>query len=221
MLTMPVPYAQLCTLGASVMLLTTLIPLWRRHVPAYVSAYKWQSIILAGVAALVAHAADVRELYFISVLVLLVRAVVMPHLLGKMQERIGQLAESDPYLNVPASLLIAALLVVIAYGATRAAVLVATLPTRGAMPLAIAVILVSIFIIASRKKAVSQIIGFLMLENGIALLSVVASYGVPLAVELGVFLDALLGFLVMQVFVFDIHETFESVDVDQLNRLKH
>jgi hydrogenase-4 component E len=213
--------AQLCTLGSSVVLLTALIPLWRRHVPAYISAFRWQSIGLAGVTALVGFAADVHELYYISALILLVRAVAMTFLLQKMQGRIGQPVELDPYLNVPASLLVAALLVGIAYWVTRPAVLVAVVPTRSSMPLAMGVILVSIFVIASRKKAISQIIGFLMLENGIALLSVVASYGVPLAIELGVFLDAVLGFLVMQVFVFDIHETFESVDVDQLNRLKH
>ena len=67
----------------------------------------------------------------------------------------------------------------------------------------------------------TQIVGFLMLENGIALLAVLGTYGVPLIVELGVLLDVLMGFLVMQVFVYHIHETFEIIDVEQLNRLKH
>ena len=214
-------FAQLSTLGASAVLLTALIPLWRRHVPAYISAFKWQSVALALVTTTVGFAAEVHELYVAAALIVGVRVIAMPILLRKMQARIGPLIELDPYLNVPASLLVAALLVGVAYGVARPAVLVATLPTSGAMPLAIAVVLVSLFVIASRKKAISQIIGFLMLENGITLLSVVASYGVPLAIELGVFLDALLAFLVMQVFVFDIHETFESIDVDQLNRLKH
>jgi hydrogenase-4 component E len=84
-----------------------------------------------------------------------------------------------------------------------------------------AIVFIGLFIIVSRKKAISQIVGFLMLENGIALLAVLGSYGVPLIVELGVSLDALMGFLVMQVFVYHIHETFESIDVEQLNRLKH
>ena len=84
-----------------------------------------------------------------------------------------------------------------------------------------AIVFISLFILVSRKKAITQIVGFLMLENGIALLAVLGSYGVPLIVELGVSLDALMGFLVMQVFVYHIHETFESIDVEQLNRLKH
>src|SRR5207244_8730028 len=95
------------------------------------------------------------------------------------------------------------------------------LPTRAALPPAMGLVFVSLFVIVSRKKAVTQIIGFLMLENGITLLAVLGAYGVPLIVELGVFLDALMGFLVMQVFVYHIHETFESIDVDELSGLKH
>jgi hydrogenase-4 component E len=60
-----------------------------------------------------------------------------------------------------------------------------------------------------------------MLENGIALLAVLGTYGIPLVVEIGVFLDLLLGFMVMQLFVYRIRETFESIDVEQLGRLKH
>ena len=73
----------------------------------------------------------------------------------------------------------------------------------------------------SRKKALTQVVGFLMLENGLALLAVLGTYGIPLIVELGVFLDVLMGFLVMQIFIYQIHETFESIDVEQLNRLRH
>jgi hydrogenase-4 component E len=95
------------------------------------------------------------------------------------------------------------------------------LPTRAGMPLAMGLVLVSLFVVISRKKALTQVIGFLMLENGLALLAVLGTYGIPLIVELGVFLDVLMGFLVMQIFIYQIHETFESIDVEQLNRLKH
>jgi len=61
----------------------------------------------------------------------------------------------------------------------------------------------------------------LVLENGIALLAVLGTYGIPLIIELGVFLDVLMGFLVMQVFVYQIQDTFESIDVDQLSELRH
>jgi hydrogenase-4 component E len=89
------------------------------------------------------------------------------------------------------------------------------------MPMAMGLLFISLFIIVSRKMAITQVIGFLMLENAIALLAVLATYGVPLIVELGVFLDALMGFLVMQIFLYDIHETFSAADVDVLKRLRH
>ena len=79
----------------------------------------------------------------------------------------------------------------------------------------------SLFIIVSRRKAITQVIGSLMLENAIALVAVVGTYGVPVLVEFGVFLDALMGFLVMQIFVYQIHETFDTIDVEQLTRLRH
>jgi hydrogenase-4 component E len=89
------------------------------------------------------------------------------------------------------------------------------------MPLALGLVLVSLFVLVSRKKAITQVIGFLMLENGLALLAVLGTYGIPLIVELGVFLDVLLGFLVMQIFVYQIHETFDSIDVERLRQLRH
>jgi len=111
------------------------------------------------------------------------------------------------------------LLVLFAYIVTRPVVEVSQLPTRAGMPLAMGLIFVSLLVIISRKKALTQVIGFLMLENGIALLAALGTYGIPLIVEVGVFLDALMGFLVMQIVVYRIQQTFESLDIEQLNRL--
>jgi len=112
-------------------------------------------------------------------------------------------------------------LVLFGYAIMRPVVAASDLPTRAGMPLAMGLVLVSLFVVVSRKKALTQVVGFLMLENGIALLAILGTYGIPLIVELGVFLDALMGFLVMQIFVYRIHETFETIDVDQLDRLRH
>ena len=115
--------------------------------------------------------------------------------------------------------MIGGLLVVLAYIVTWPILDVSRLPTRAGMPLAMGLIFVSLFVIISRKKALTQVIGFLALENGIALLAMLGTYGIPFIVEMGVFLDALMGFLVMQIVIYRIQETFESIDVEQLNRL--
>jgi hydrogenase-4 component E len=88
------------------------------------------------------------------------------------------------------------------------------------MPLAFASVLIGFFIMVNRRRAVTQILGFLMLENGIFLLALLATYGVPLIVEMGVFLDVLVAVLIMEVFVYHIKDNFDSIDVGELGKLK-
>jgi hydrogenase-4 component E len=214
-------FSQLSVLGSSLTLLCAFILLGRRGVPAYVDAFAWQSIVLAGVTTVVAYYGRRPELYWVAGLLVIVKSVAIPRLLQRMERRFPAERELEPYVNTATSLVIAGLLVLVGYGISRPLVALSRLPTRAGMPLAMGLILVSLFVLVSRKKAITQVIGFLMLENGLALLAVLGTYGIPLIVELGVFLDALLGFLVMQIFIYRIHETFESIDVERLSRLRH
>lgn len=214
-------FSQLVMLGSSGMLLTSLVVLWRKGIPAYISAYTWQAWLLAGVTATVGYFGGERELYWVVVALVMLKGVAIPALLRSMQRRFATQPITTPYVNTEISLLIAALLVMFAYVIARPWMAVTDLPTREGLPLAIALLFVSLLVLVSRKKAITQVIGFLMLENAIALLAVVGTYGVPLLVEFGVFLDALMGFLVMQIFVYQIHETFDTIDVEQLARLRH
>ncbi len=214
-------FAQLVVLESSLALIFGLVLLWRRGVPAYVNAFTWQSLVLAAVAATVAWFGRHAELYVVAALLVAVKGIAIPRLLGRMERRFSTERELAPYVNTATSLVVAGLLVLFGYAVMRPVVAASTLPTRAAMPLAMGLVLVCLFVVVSRKKALTQVIGFLMLENGIALLALLGAYGIPLIVELGVFLDALMGFLVMQIFVYRIHETFETLDVDQLDRLRH
>jgi hydrogenase-4 component E len=214
-------FSQLVDLGGSAMLVTALIVLWRRGVLAYITAYRWQSWLLGGITACVGYFSGDTPLYAVAVALILLKGVAIPHLLRAMARRFGAQRELQPYVNTETSLLAAGLLVLFAYAIARPLMAATVLPTRGGLPLAMALLFVSLFIMVSRKKAITQVVGFLMLENAIALLAVAGTYGVPLLVELGVFLDALMGFLVMQIFVYHIHDTFETIDVEQLTRLKH
>ena len=175
----------------------------------------------AALTAAVGYFGNDPELYVVAVLLFGIKAVAIPRLLRRVSQRFSAGRESAPYVNTATSLVVSGLLVLLAYAAARPLEAVADAPTRAGMPLAMGLLFVSLFVIVSRKKAITQVIGFLMLENGIALLAVLGTYGVPLIVELGVFLDALMGFLVMQIFLYDIHETFSTIDVDVLKRLKH
>jgi hydrogenase-4 component E len=213
-------FAQLSMLGSSLVLITGFMLLWRRGLSAYIDAFAVQSAALGATTALVAYFGGHAELFWVAGLLIAIKAVGIPILLRRMARRFGPERELAPYVNTATSLLVGGLLVLLAYVVMRPVVLLSQLPTRAGMPLAMGLVFVSLFVVTSRKKALTQVIGFLMLENGIALLAVLGTYGIPLIVEIGVFLDALMGFLVMQIFVYQIHETFESLDVEQLNRLR-
>lgn len=213
-------FNQLSMLGSSVVLIAGFLLLWRRGLAAYVDAFALQSAALGVTTALVAYFTGNHELYWVAGLLIAIKAIGIPILLRRMARRFGTERELAPYVNTATSLLVGGLLVLLAYVVMRPIVQLSQLPTRAGMPLAMGLVFVSLFVIVSRKKALTQVIGFLMLENGIALLAVLGTYGIPLIVEIGVFLDVLMGFLVMQIFVYQIHETFESLDVEQLNRLR-
>lgn len=213
-------FAQIATLMSSVVLLLGVTLLWRRSLRAYIDAFRWQSAVLAALFVIIGYFGDDPELYFVAAFFVVLKVVILPVYLQRLQRRVGAEGEVEPYVNVATSLILAGLLVLFAYAITLPLVEVSTLPTRDALPLAMGLIFVGLFVLVTRKKALTQIVGFLVLENGIALLAALGTFGVPLIIEMGVFLDVLMGFLVMQVFVYQIHGTFESIDVDQLSQLK-
>jgi hydrogenase-4 component E len=214
-------FSQVAVLGASGVLLCGIILLWRRGVEAYIAAFTWQSTVLALLTASVGYFGSDEQLYWVAGVMFAIKGVAIPRLLRGVVRRFKPARERDPYVNTATSLVVSGLLILLAYAAARPLQAIAEAPTRAGMPLAMGLMFVSLFIIVSRRKAITQVIGFLMLENAIALLAVLGTYGVPLIVELGVFLDALMGFLVMQIFLYDIHHTFSTIDVGVLNRLRH
>lgn len=210
----------LTTLGASAVLLFGIALLWRRSLRAYVHAFRWQSAVLSVLFLIVGYFESDRELYLVAALFFILKVLVIPRFLVRLYQKVGGEGEVQPYVNYAASIVISGLLVLFAYLITRPLVSVSQLPTRGGIPLAVALIFVGLFVVVTRRKALTQIVGLLVLENGIAMLAVLCTYGIPLVVEMGVFIDVLIGFLAMQVFVYHIHGTFESIDVEELNKLK-
>ncbi|MDQ1300151.1 MAG: hydrogenase-4 component [Chloroflexota bacterium] len=214
-------FAQLATLGASLTLLLGLILLWRRTLASYIQAFRLQSVVLAAIFLVVAYFTREAELALVAIVLLALKAALLPRWLNRLRLRIGVETEVAPYLNVTTSLLVAGLLALLAYALTRPLVQASALPTRAGLPLAVGLIFIGLFVIITRRKALTQVVGFLVMENGIALLAVLGAYGVPLIIELGVFLDLLMGIIVMQVFIYHIQDTFDSIDVDQLNQLRY
>ncbi len=217
----PFLFAQLATLGTSLALLFGILVLWRRNLHSYIDAFQGQSAVLALLFVIIGYFGQDPELYLVAAFIFALKVIIIPRYLARLEKQVGVEKESEPYINIPTSLILAGLLVLLAYVVTRPLVQVSALPTRGGLPLAVGLIFIGLLILITRKKALTQVVGFLILENGLTLLAGLGTYGIPLIVELGVFLDVLMGFLVMQVIIYHIHGTFESIDVEQLNQLKH
>jgi len=88
------------------------------------------------------------------------------------------------------------------------------------IPLAVSTIFFGMLMMTTRKKAINQVLGLLLIENGLFLMGVTITFGMPLLVEIGVFFDALVGVVIMGVFVFKIRGAFESIDADDMTVLK-
>ena len=212
-------YASALGLAASVVLLAAVVTLWRRSVHAIVRALAVQGVALAGVAAVLGLHHHDPGLLFVALLVLAAKAIVIPMLLSRVVQADPASRETQPLVNVPASLVAAGALTFLAFAASRS--ITALVPTTAGrlIPLGVAAMLVGFFSLVTRRKVVSQIVGVLLVDNGVALVAFLATAGVPLLVELGASLDVLLAVIVLQVLAIQLRSRLGSFDLDQLTEL--
>ena len=150
----------------------------------------------------------------------LLRTVLLPWLLNRAlgAEPRGQ-REATPLVNTTASLLIAAALTVIAFAVTRPVISLDPGAAAGAVPAAFAVVLLALFVMVTRRHAISQAAGFLMLDNGIAATAFLLTDGVPLIVEFGASLDVLFAVIVIGVLTGRMRRKFGGAELDALHEL--
>jgi hydrogenase-4 component E len=192
----------------------------QRFAPAvYVLAA--QSIALAGIAALVALATGELHIWLVAGLTLAVKGGVTPRILFYIIDRIKVRRELVPVLPVRLALVLAVGLTLLAYTVTGPLALPSAVATRHALPAAVAAILLGGLLMVTRRKALMQIVGLMVMENGLYLAAIAVTAGMPLLVELGISFDLLLGALVMGVIVFRINQTFDTINTDRLRRLRH
>lgn len=211
---------QLLDLACGAFLLAAVLVLWRSQLTVTIRVFAVQGIALAGIVAVLAAQQRSAELAAVAVGVLVLRAAVLPWLLRRaLAGPAPAQRESRPLLGVAASLLAAAVLVIVAYAVSAPLVALAPSPATRAVPLALAVVLIGFLVLVSRRRALSQLVGFLLLDNGITAIGFLTTAGVPLVVELGVSLDVLLAVLVLQILATRMRATFGGTDLGELREL--
>ena len=213
-------YVQLLDLACGAFLLAGVLVLWRRDLAAIVRLFAAQGVALGCLVAVLGVEEGSAEVIGLAAGIGLLRAVVLPWLLRRAMAAGGAGRETDPRVNVAASLVIAALLALLAYAVTRPVVELDPAPAVQAVPVALTVVLIGLFVLVTRRRALSQVVGFLLVDNGITALAFLTTSGVPLIVELGVSLDVLLAVLVLQVLTARIRAAFGDTDLDDLRELR-
>lgn len=213
-------YVQLLDLVCGALLLTAVLILWRRELVVIIRVFALQGLALAALVAVLAGREGAADLWAVAVLILLLRAGVLPWLLRRALADAGDTArETRPLVNVAASLLTAAVLALLAYAVSRPLVEFARSPAIQAIPVGVTVVLIGFFVLVTRRRALSQLVGFLLLDNGITTVGFLTTTSVGLLVEAGISLDVLLAVLVLQILTTRIRETFGDTDLDELREL--
>jgi hydrogenase-4 component E len=210
---------QLLNVASGLFLLTAVGVLWRRQVSSLITLLTAQGLMLTGIAGLLAAQRHSSEALTVAVGVGVLKAGIIPWMLRRVHARVPDARETRPLVNVSASLLAAAGLTLLAYAAAKPLVALAQSPSAHATPVGFAVALLGFFLAATRQRAISQIIGLLLIDNGIAAVAFLATGGVPLIVELGVSADLLLAVLVLQLLSSRLHAAFGPTDLDELREL--
>ncbi len=156
----------------------------------------------------------------VALLVVGMKAVAIPWALARTASATGAVREEAPLVNPTAGLLAATALTVLAYVASLPIMAVAEGPAVAVVPVGLALMLIGFLVLLTRRSALSQLIGFVMLDNGIAATAFLTSGGVPLIVELGVTLDVLLVVLILRVLTGRLQLATGGTDLDDLRELR-
>jgi hydrogenase-4 component E len=211
---------RLIPLLAAMMLVSQLLLLAQRMLVTVIRVFAVQSLLLAAIAGVVGYTYHAGHVLLVAVLTVAGKVLFLPWLLGRLIRRMSIEQEISPWMNVPASLFLCGGLTFLGYLVARP---FTSLERLGGNTLAVAVALVltGFFLLLNRRKAVTQVLALMTMENGVMLAAIAfSSYGMPLVVELGIFSDVVVAVMVLGLLVFRIRETFASMDTSRLNELR-
>jgi len=212
--------AQINSVMAALILLTAFGLLVQRRILALLHLFAWQGFFLCVSTAIVGYVTGEHHLFISSLLTLTLKVIVLPYILYALINKLKIRKEIETLVNIPMTMLIGIALVIFSYHLTAPITQLSTLMTRSTLAVALATVMLGLLMMVTRRHAVTQIIGFLALENGLFFAATSATYGMPMVVELGVALDLLIAAFIFGIFFFHINTTFDSLDVDQMARLK-
>ena len=201
------------------LVLVSFLMLYQDRLSALLNTYALHALVLALSVAWQAHIQHAPHLYVTAAIALAFKALVIPLTLHRIVRRLGIHREIETVVGIGLTMLagmaLVALAMVVMLGVTADAHPLA----RQDLAFALAVVLLGLLLMVTRRNAVSQVVGFMALENGLVL-AATGARGMPLVVEISVAFSILIAFIVIGIFLFRIRERFDTVDVQALDRFR-
>jgi hydrogenase-4 component E len=211
---------QLINLFATLILLLAFAMISQRRILSLINLFMFQGAALVATSFLLGYATQQPDLYVSGTLTLVLKVIFIPWMLHRMIARLNVRWDVETLLNIPTTMLIGIALVIFAFSLALPVSRLSDSMAGGSLGIALACVLLSFMMMITRSKAVPQVIGFLSMENGLIFAATTVTNGMPMIVELGIALDVLVGVLILGVFMFQIREKFDSLDIRHLEVLK-
>ncbi|GAB1235361.1 formate hydrogenlyase [Ferrigenium sp. UT5] len=211
---------QLVNLLAAMLLLIMFAMLTQRRILSMINLFAWQGLLLTLSTAIVAYSTHQHHLYYSAGLTLVLKVLLLPWLLHRLMRKLNVRWDVETLINIPTTMLVGLALVIFAFNLAAPISQMAEGITRGLIGIALAGVLLSLLMMLTRRKAVTQVVAFLALENSLFFAATSATHGMPLVVEFGIALDVLVASFIFGIFFFQIRETFDSLDISNMEKLK-
>ncbi len=212
--------SQIINLLAAILLLLSFAMLTQRRILTLINLFALQGLTLTLSTLVVAYGTGQHHLYYSAALTFVLKVLLLPWVLHRLIRKLSAKWDVETLINIPTTMLIGIALVILAFNVALPISQLAGTIAKSTLGIALACVLLAFLTMITRSKAVPQVIGFLAMENGLVFAATSATYGMPMVVEFGIALDVMVGMVILGVFIFQIRERFDSLDIRHLEKLK-
>ncbi len=211
---------QFINLCATLILLLSFAMISQRRIVTLINLFMLQGVALVAASFLLGYVTNQPDLYLSGALTLVLKVMFIPWMLHRIIRKLNVRWDVETLFNVPTTMLVGIVLVIFAFSLALPVSRLSGSIAGSSLGIALACVLLSFMMMITRSKAVPQVIGFLSMENGLMFAATTVTSGMPMIVEFGIALDVLVGVLILGVFMFQIREKFDSLDIHHLETLK-
>lgn len=205
-------------------LLTSFVLMANKRIKSYIRTFRLQSALIALTAGIMGFKSVISEgswdVLVVSVIIIALKVIYIPNLLHKTFASVEYKVEKDFFFNIPLLILVCCGLVVFSYFSVSRVAGISEGEINAEVVNSVSLVLIGLFFMICRKKAIGQIVGFLVIENGIFVTALFSTNGMPFIVDMGIFIDIITAVLIMGIIVFKINDKFDSIDINKLKNLR-